>query len=290
MTGVTISTYSQVPRQADDDAQLVALWLHGKARTTQAAYRFEIQRFLETVEKPLRAVTLGDLHAHADSLAHLSDVARARAVNAVKSLLTFAHRLGYLPFNVGGPLQAPKVKNRLVERILAEADVLRLIAAANTPRNRPLLALLYVGGLRVSELCGLKWRDLTPRQNGQGQVTVFGKGGKTRFVLLPAKLFADILALRGDMDPDDPVFRSRKGGGHLDRSQVLRIVQAAAKRAGIAGNVSPHWLRHAHASHALDRGAPIHLVQTTLGHAGVSTTSRYLHSRPGDSSCRYLTS
>jgi site-specific recombinase XerD len=83
------------------------------------------------------------------------------------------------------------------------------------------------------------------------------------------------------------VFRSARGG-HLDASQVHRIVKAAAARAGLAPAVSAHWLRHAHASHALDRGAPIHLVQATLGHASVATTGRYLHARPQDSSSRYL--
>ena len=87
--------------------------------------------------------------------------------------------------------------------------------------------------------------------------------------------------------PDAPVFRSRKGGP-LSPVQAWRIVRAAAKRAGIAGDVSPHWLRHAHASHALDRGAPVHLVQATLGHADLRTTSKYTHARPTDSSARYL--
>jgi integrase/recombinase XerD len=65
-------------------------------------------------------------------------------------------------------------------------------------------------------------------------------------------------------------------------------VGAAAQRAGFEGKVSPHWLRHAHATHALERGAPIHLVQATLGHTSVATTGRYLHARPTDSSARYL--
>ena len=66
------------------------------------------------------------------------------------------------------------------------------------------------------------------------------------------------------------------------------IVRQAADRAGIELPVSPHWFRHAHASHALDRGAPIHLVQATLGHASITTTGRYLHARPNDSSSRFL--
>ena len=93
--------------------------------------------------------------------------------------------------------------------------------------------------------------------------------------------------LRGGAGPDDPVFRSRKGG-HLDPSAVHRIVKAAANRAELPDHVSAHWLRHAYASHSLDRGAPIHLVQATLGHASVATIGRYLHARPTDSSARYL--
>ena len=95
------------------------------------------------------------------------------------------------------------------------------------------------------------------------------------------------VALRGGVGPDDLVFRSRKGG-HLDPSAVHRVVKAAAERAGLSAEVSAHWLRHAHASHSLDRKAPIHLVQQTLGHASVATTGRYLHARPTGSSARYL--
>jgi integrase/recombinase XerD len=83
------------------------------------------------------------------------------------------------------------------------------------------------------------------------------------------------------------VFASRSGKP-LERSRVTRIVREASQRAGITTNVSTHWLRHAHASHALDRGAPIHLVQATLGHRSVATTSRYLHARPDESSAAYF--
>ena len=96
-----------------------------------------------------------------------------------------------------------------------------------------------------------------------------------------------LTAIRGEAAGDDPVFRSRKGGA-LDPSQVHRIVKTAAARAGLSADISAHWLRHAHASHSLDRGSPIHLVQATLGHASVATTGRYLYARPTDSSARYL--
>ena len=149
-----------------------------------------------------------------------------------------------------------------------------------------MLVLLYAAGLRVSELCGLKWRDLQNR-NGGGQVVVFGKGEKTRTILLPTPVWAKLLTLRVDAGDNDPVFRSRKKG-HLTPPQVWRIVRKAALRAGIERAVSPHWMRHAHASHALDRGAPIHLVQVGLGHSSVAMTGRYLHARPTDSAANYL--
>ena len=91
---------------------------------------------------------------------------------------------------------------------------------------------------------------------------------------------------RGAAKAEELVFQTRSGKP-LDRGRVRVILRRAAQRAGVTDSVSPHWLRHAHASHALDHGAPIHLVQATLGHASVATTGRYLHARPTDSSARY---
>jgi integrase/recombinase XerD len=274
------------PVQASSDDQLVALWLHGKSPHTARAYRSDIAAFGAFVGTPLRAVTLGDVQAYADALDGLAPATRGRRLAAVKSLFGFAQRIGYTAFNVAAPVQAPAVKNVLAERILAEPDVHRLIALEPDVRNRLLLRLLYAGAPRVSELCTLRWRDVRPRDEA-GQVTLFGKGGKTRTVLLTAATWRELEAARGDAGPDDPVFASRKGGP-LSPVQAWRIVRVAARRAGIEGDVSPHWLRHAHASHALDRGAPVHLVQATLGHADLRTTSKYTHARPNDSSARYL--
>jgi integrase/recombinase XerD len=214
-------------------------------------------------------------------LEDLAPSSRARTLAAIKSLLAFGQRTGYLPLNVGAALKLSARKDTLAERILSETQVQRLIALERNQRNRVLLLLLYRSGPRVSELCALRWRDLQPRDD-RGEVTAFGKGGKTRVVLLPASVWRELEGLaRGPAD--EPVFRSRRGG-HLDPSAVLRIVRHAARTAGLAEDVSPHWLRHAHATHALERQAPIHLVAATLGHSSVATTGRYLHARPADSS------
>ena len=232
-------------------------------------------------------MTLADLQKFADSLPDLAPASRYRILSAVKSLFGFGHQLGYLPFDVGRALRLPALRNRLAERILPEADVHRILSLETNGRNRALLMLLYASGGRVSEVCGLCWRDV--QANGDGaQVTLFGKGGKTRAIQLPASVAGLLAALRGEAAEEDPVFRSRKGGQALQPVAVLRVVRLAAHRAGIDLRVSPHWLRHAHASHALDRGAPIHLVQATLGHASITTTGRYLHARPKDSSSRFL--
>jgi integrase/recombinase XerD len=270
-----------------DDTRLLGLWLHGRAKNTEAAYRRDIARFLAFTEKPLGSVSLGDLQAFSDSLRGMSLVSRSRVLSTVKSLIAFAHRLGYIPFDVGSTLRLPRRKNTLAERILPEADVLRILHLEPDPRNSVMLRLLYASAVRVSELCSLSWRDARSNGDGTGQITIFGKGGKTRVVFLQATVWELLAALPHGKAADGPIFISRKGGPLVPR-QVERIVRVAAKRAGITAAVSPHWMRHAHASHSLDRGASLHLVQTTLGHASIAITGMYLHVRPKESSGCYL--
>lgn len=272
------------------DGQLVELWLNGRSPHTQRAYRGDIERFRARAGKPLALVTLADLQDFAGSLEGLAPASRSRILSAVKSLFAFGHRLGYLTFDVGRVLRLPAVRNRLAERILPEGDLHRILSLEPDGRNRAILCLLYASGVRVSELCSLAWRDLQPNGDG-GQITVFGKGGVTRSIQIPASVWKQLLPLRrADAALDDPVFcsRKKKAGGWLQPLAVLRLVRKAAAHAGVDLPVSPHWLRHSHASHALDRGAPIHLVQATLGHASIATTGRYLHARPKESSSRFL--
>ena len=282
------NTDSVVPSQTDNDQQLIELWLHGRSRHTQRAYRRDAERFLEAIEKSLHQVTLGEIQKYAGTLAEsgLEPTSVYRSLSAIKSLFAFGHRIGYLQFDVASPLKLPALREKLAERILDEADVQKMIALELMPRNRAILLTFYTSGFRVAELCSLKWTDHISRNKG-GQITVFGKGSKTRTVLIPEPVWNSLMLLRGDSSEQAPVFRSRKGG-HLDESQVWRIVRKASKRAGIEKAVSCHWLRHAHASQALDHGAPIHLVQATLGHSSVATTGKYLHARPSDSSSNYL--
>jgi integrase/recombinase XerD len=271
------------------DGKIIEIWLdrHPNPRT-RYCYELDSTRLLKHAGKPLARITVHDLQRFAQSLIDrgLAPISRARTIAATKSLFAFCQRTRHLSANPAQELALPAYENRLSERIVAEEDVRRMIAGEQKPRNRILLNLLYTAGLRVSEACQLRWRNLSVRGDA-GQITVFGKGGRTRAIVLPPEFWRELVSLRGGAGPEAPVFPSR-GGEPLDRGRVRMILLAAARRVGITGPLSPHWLRHAHASHALDHGAPIHLVQATLGHSSVATTSRYLHARPGDSSARFL--
>src|SRR5437867_2628055 len=188
--GITLA----VSQQASSDEQLLKLWLHGRSPNTQRAYGSDVSRFRSFVGKFLQAVTLADLQDFADSLTGLAPATQCRVLSSVKSLLAFGHRIGYLAFDVGRPLRLPANRNRLAERILAEGAVLKILALEPSRRNRALLRLLYAAGLRVFELCALTWQHLQERDNA-GQVTVFGKGGKTRTVLLSAATWQDLRGL-----------------------------------------------------------------------------------------------
>jgi integrase/recombinase XerD len=164
-----------------------------------------------------------------------------------------------------------------------------LIRTVRQGRDRLILEVAYFGGLRVSEVVGLVWAQVISRDSGEVQLEVLGKGDKVRQVLIPAEIATRLLASRGDAPASAPVFGSvRRPGQPLTERAVNYIVKDAAKRAGINRAASVHWLRHAHASHAIDNGAPITLVSATLGHADLKTTSVYAHARPGESSGRYL--
>lgn len=266
------------------DSVVIRQWLHGRSAATLRAYLESVGVFQAFVGRPLASVTLADLQAFADSLAG-SASSKRRHLAAVKSLLTFASRCQLIPFNVGAALRMPAVKNTVAERMIDHSDVLMMIRLETDGRDACMLLFLYQTGCRVSELCGLKWRDVTARGD-RAQVTLFGKGGKTRHVLVSVALCERMQALRGARCADDAVFHSRTGKA-LTSNVVWGVVSSAARRVGLE-NVSPHWLRHSCASNALEHGANIALVKEQLGHSSLTTTSVYTHARPDTGLYQFL--
>ena len=277
---------------ARTDMALITSWLATHAqgsRHTFLAYERIGHRFLAGLTFRGVGLATASLEHVRDAIEEMGIIAAepaapATAANyaaAIKSLLRFGHRVGYLPFDAGQFIKIRKAPRRLSQRILGEVDTVVLIRSVKSIRNRVLLDVAYCGGLRVSELSSLTWDQVILRDNGEVQLSLIGKGDKERNVLLPASIGGELLRLRGES----------VGGARAFAISVRRInyiIKAACKRSGINPKVSAHWLRHAHASHALDNGAPVSLVSQTLGHASIKTTSIYSHARPNDSSSRYI--
>ncbi len=275
--------------RARSDDELVASWLSGLGSDrSRANFATTAERFLTLLARhgvTLRTATVEDVREA------IAEIATGKAASSavqyaqrVKSLLSYAHRLGYVGFNAGVAVRTKGGAVDRAKRIASETEIALLIRAAPTKRDRLMLGVGYAGGLRVSELVGLTWADVLTRPDGRVQLSVMGKGERLRPVLLPAGVSQPLLASRGDAPASAPVFPSRKGGAPLLPRAVNRMIKRAAEGAGVNPEISAHWLRHAHASHALNRGATIAEVKDTLGHSNVSTTSVYLHASPDRSS------
>lgn len=267
---------------ARNDHHLVQLWLSGRPELTQESYEATACRFLATLEgKGLRDATVADLVAWTETLKG-APATIARHIAAVKSLLTFAHRTGYTVFNVGLAIRGPKLPDRLHERIVEAGLIQEVLKKAANARDRALLLAFYYSGGRVSEICGLRFKDLV----GNRVTFLRGKGIKTRTVLLPAFVADSLRALQTTGVPAERNIFVSYRGKPICRRSAWNIVDRASDEA--ACHLSPHWFRHAHTTHALDNGAPIHVVQAGLGHASLTTTSRYVHVRSNQGSSQFL--
>ncbi len=215
----------------------------------------------------------------------LSPRSRARRLSAARGLTRHLAAEGKLPRDPLAKLKGPRLAKGL-PRFLSIAEVEALLAAPDTGsdlgcRDRAMLELMYAAGLRVSETTGLKVGDI---QAQVGLLTVHGKGTKQRLVPVHQtaleRLSAYLAGARGRLlktTAREEVFVNRSGGAPLSRMTVLRIVRKYAERAGIAGRVTPHTLRHTFATHLLEGGADLRSVQLLLGHADIGTTEVYTH-------------
>ena len=265
---------------ARTDGELLKVFLKshrdGSPHTVRAYERIG-RRFIEALAGEgagLRTATVEDVQAALEDMRVQTDGTAVKPatintyVAAVKSFLSFAHRVGFTRFNAAPLIKLKKAPRQIAQRLLGELDVRLLIGAAHPGRDRVMLEVCYFAGLRVSELASLTWAQVIPRDNGETQLEILGKGDKVRQVLIPAEIAKRLLASRGEAPAANPVFPSeRRDGKPLTERAIGYLVKAAAKRAGINPSASVRCLRHAHASHALDNGAPIMLVSQTLGHA-----------------------
>ncbi len=272
------------------DAFIDALWMQaGLSRNTLNAYRSDLTALAEHLHR--EGVTLLDAQT-ADLLSFLSQRAAAgarprslaRLLSSIKRFYRYQLQQGRLRADPSVQVAAPRV-GRALPQSLTEAEVEALLESVHpeTPerhRDRTMLETLYATGLRVSELVGLTLEQLDLQQ---GIVRVLGKGGKERLVplgetaldWLQQYLVHSRQALL-KQSSSNVLFLSRKGGA-LSRQGFWYLIKRYARKAGIDKQLSPHTLRHAFATHILNHGADLRVVQMLLGHSDLSTTQIYTH-------------
>jgi len=265
------------------------------AANTLAAYRRDLQRYvvglagagvtdLADAREAHVVAHLAALREGGEGVVPLSASSAARAVIAIRGLHRFAAREGVVADDVARDVHPPAAPRRLPKAIDID-DVERLLAAAGPDqsplalRDRALLELLYATGARISEAVGLAVDDL----DREGAVVrLQGKGGKTRLVPVGSYALRAVQAYLVQGRPalaatgaGSPAIFLNARGGPLSRQSAWSILKSAADRAGLNQSLSPHTLRHSFATHLLDGGADVRVVQELLGHASVTTTQIY---------------
>jgi integrase/recombinase XerC len=256
----------------------LAIEKHASPHTLRA-YRGDLLEFTRAAGPPQTAGVrdvrgwLAGLHARG-----LDAVSVGRKLAAVRSFYRFLLRRGVLDRNPAREVRAPRASRKLVSFLPTdEANAVvdaRGVAGATRTRDVAVLELLYATGLRVSELAGL---DLDAVDRQTRTVRVLGKGNKERIVpygVHAARALDAYLGRRAE--GRGPVFLNPRGT-RLGVRSIHTIVRRASRAAGVTRRVSPHTLRHTFATHLLDRGADLRVIQELLGHSRLSTTQRYTH-------------
>ncbi len=223
---------------------------------------------------------LGSLHKQG-----LKKTSIARKISSIRSFFNFLERYGVIRQNPAGKVLTPK-QEKPVPAYLTVDDVFRLLDAVDTgtligKRNRAILETLYSTGIRVSELVGLNREHV---DFSTKSLRVLGKGNKERIVPIGKKALSAIEAYQAELAAKKKIAKKshsalflNKNMGRLTTRSVARVVDKAAITAGLSVPVSPHDLRHSFATHMLDAGLDLRVVQELLGHSQLSTTQKYTH-------------
>ncbi len=255
----------------------------GASQHTLRAYKKDLGEFQEYANKEAADIEMIDVRGFVALQIRngLSKTTAGRRLAAVRSFLKFLTREGYLKSNPAKLVTTPKAEQHL-PRFLSVDDVFSLIEKPDTmgfinSRDRAILELLYSSGLRVAEAAGLNLEDVNTKE---GLVKVRGKGKKERIVPLGSKAVEAIKTYMVEkilLKKKNKALFLNKSGTPLSDRGIRRIVVKYARLIGISGQVGPHTMRHTFASHLLQAGADLRVIQELLGHASLSTTQKYTH-------------
>jgi integrase/recombinase XerD len=274
----------------------------GASENTLSAYQRDLEGWQEALtarKSDLLTCGTGALESVLASWAKtgLAPSTAARKLSALKQFCLFAQMDSLRSDNPAHSLRGPK-QGRGLPKILSHDDINALFETVEADtsvkgvRLRTQLEILYAGGLRVSELVSLKRNaaERVTRADATPCLTILGKGGRERLIPLTGaavRAIGDWLALRKETLPksaiakeraEDFLFPSSGKSGHMTRERFAQLLKQLARDAGLdAARISPHTLRHAFATHLLERGADLRAVQTLLGHADITTTQIYTH-------------
>lgn len=250
---------------------------------TLRAYRKDLESFATYVQKKPSAVDMGDIRSF---IAHqikggMNKSTAGRRLASIRSFLQYLHREGYIKSNPAKLVSTPRA-SKLLPKFLSVDDVFSLIEKPEgigfiPLRDRAILELLYSSGLRVSEISGLNVDEVNIRE---GLVKVKGKGKKERILPVGTKAAEALKSYMVERillkKRDSALFLNRSDTRLTERS-IRRIVVKYAKLTGITAAIGPHTLRHTFASHLLQSGADLRVIQELLGHTSLSTTQKYTH-------------
>jgi integrase/recombinase XerC len=255
----------------------------GVSPHTLRAYRKDLREFFRFANMNPEDVEFAEVRGFvADQIkSGLNKTTVSRRLASVRSFFKFLYREGYKKLNPAKLVPNPKTP-KLLPRFLSVDDTFSLVEKPEgrgllSARDKAILELLYSSGLRVSELQGLDVEDINTRE---GLLKVKGKGKKERIVPVGSKALDAIKSYLVERIPvkkkDKAMFLNRSGSRLTDRG-VRRVVVKYARLIGISGRIGPHALRHTFASHLLQGGADLRVIQELLGHASLSTTQKYTH-------------
>lgn len=262
----------------------------GLSPRTLEAYMSDVEKFAAYIAEEGGDLLTVELEQLRDYLATLVDVGihprtQARLLSSLRSFYGFLKMDGYIESNPTELLKSPKLPMHLPD-VLTLDEIDRVIDAIDLSqlegqRNRAMIEVLYSCGLRVSELCNLKISDLYLDEEF---IRVTGKGDKQRLVPISLRAIAELNYYFNDRDHieikpgyEDYVFISERRRKPLSRITVFHIVKELVEAAGIQKNVSPHTFRHSFATHLLEGGANLRIIQAMLGHESIATTEIYAH-------------
>lgn len=242
--------------------------IRGLSDKTVAAYLYHNKSFLEFIKKDSEKVDEDDIKAYVARL--MSEKKKAASVNLALSALKFYYH-EVLHRSVFVTIKPPKSEKK-IPTVLSKEEIKKLLEATKNFKHRLLIEILYSSGLRVSEAVGLKKDDLD-LQDKMGMVRG-GKGKKDRHIILSSNFINDLKRYLGERKDDNP-YVFAVSGHQMSVRQAQSVVTEAARKAGIRKRVFCHCLRSSFATHLLEAGTDIRVIQELLGHSNLATTERY---------------